>query len=468
MTSSGHSPCGSTLAPDWAAPTDDEVAALSDTALLAAVSDLEEASRQLDVAKARYSSEVSRRSRRELGNAGLAARQGFVNAESLLRSVTRTGLREASRRIRVGELLTDAAAAAELGVAAPLSRVATAVLDGRLGLDGADQVIRALTPIVGEVDKEQLALATSTLAAEAASHDADEMGTMARGVRDTLDRIGVIDRERHLRDQRALRRGPVIDGLRRVSLVLDPENDALIMGAIDHAMSPRLGGPRFTHTDDKERADQLIADPRTNEQLALDTLASLVRIGVDRDDGAVLGSMKPAVRVTISLDDLTRAVDSHGVEHPETDTGVAWLEGSSEPVSAATARRYLCDVGALPVVLSGCGEPLDLGRPRRLFSGPQRVALATRDGGCRFSGCDRPPSWCEAHHIDPYGKGGRTDVGNGVLLCRRHHLLLHDHGWQIVRGRDPGQLLLIPPASVDPERVPWAMPSKLPRWLRPG
>lgn len=212
----------------------------------------------------------------------------------------------------------------------------------------------------------------------------------------------------------------------------------------------------------------MIGDPRSNEQLALDTLADLVRIGVDRDDGAILGATKPAVRVTISHEDLTRGVDRLGGEHPDGDTGIGWLEGSTEPVSAATARRILCDVGALPVVLSGRGEPLDVGRPRRLFTGPQRVALAIRDGGCRFPGCDRPPSWSEAHHITPYSRGGPTDLRNGVLLCRRHHLLVHDHGWEIRHDLSPGQLLLVPPVAVDRERTPRPMPSKLPRWMSSG
>lgn len=449
----------------WVAPTDDAVASLTDDALLSALGHLEQLTREIDIAAARYSSEVARRSRRELGNAGLAARHGHLTAAGLLKSITRGTMQESFRRIRVGEMLTDAAAAGDAGGDAPLGRIASAVLDGRLGLAGADQVIRALSPVVDQVDPHQLREATAVLAVESGSRDADDIGVMARGVRDTLDRVGVIDRERQLRAQRSLRRGSVVDGLRRVSLTLDPESDAIIMGAIDHAMSPRLGGPRFTRPEEVRRADSMIDDPRTNDQLALDTLTDLVRIGVDRDDGTILGATRPAVRVTISHEDLTRAVDRLGVEHPDDDTGIGWLEGSTEPISAATARRILCDVGALPVVLGGRSEPLDVGRPRRLFTGPQRVALAIRDGGCRFPGCDRPPSWTEAHHITPYSRGGPTDLRNGVLLCRRHHLLVHDHGWEIRSGHSPGELLLVPPTAVDGERTPRPMPSKLPPWM---
>jgi hypothetical protein len=202
--------------------------------------------------------------------------------------------------------------------------------------------------------------------------------------------------------------------------------------------------------------------------MALDVLIDLVRIGVDRDDGTILGTVKPALRVTITLDDLTRAIDTAGHEHPDGDTGVAWLEGGSEPLPAATARRILCDTGALPIILGGTSEPLDLGRTRRLFTSAQRVALANRDGGCRWPGCDRPPSWCEAHHTNPYSTAGTTDIANGVLLCRRHHLLLHNNGWRIKHTPNPGQLHLIPPASIDPTQRPRPMPTKLPHWLQPS
>ena len=46
----------------------------------------------------------------------------------------------------------------------------------------------------------------------------------------------------------------------------------------------------------------------------------------------------------------------------------------------------------------------------------------------------RPPSWTEAHHIDHWEEHqGRTDIDDGVLLCRHCHLLVHNRGWRIRR-----------------------------------
>lgn len=451
-----------TCAADLLNAPDAALSFIPDAELLEATKIAESIARQTDVITARFAAQLALRSRPELGGAGLATRQGFVNPESLVRSVTRTSFRDAARRIRVGAMLTEVAA--EPGSA--FEPIAASVAAGDLGVEAADGVLRALQPVTSEVDPEQLRIATTTLAIEGARQNADDLGAMARDVRDTLDRLGVGSREERLRAQRSLRKGRVIDGLRRVTLVLDPESDAIIIGALNHAMSPRLGGPRFTDPADQERAARLADDDRTNEQLALDTLVDLVRIGIDRDDGRILGSTKPGLRVTISAEDLMAGIDELGREHPERDTGVAWLEGCATPLTPAMARRILCEAGAMPIVLNGAHEPLELGRTRRLFSGAQRTALADRDGGCRWPQCDRPPLWSEAHHINPFGKGGLTDLDNGILLCRRHHLLLHNDGWCIERTPAAGGFQLIPPARADPTRTPQPMPTKRPGWVR--
>ncbi|MGJ9421722.1 DUF222 domain-containing protein [Aeromicrobium sp. CF3.5] len=111
-------------------------------------------------------------------------------------------------------------------------------------------------------------------------------------------------------------------------------------------------------------------------------------------------------------------------------------------VSASQARQLACRARILPAVLGGTSLPLDLGRTQRLFSPTQRIALAMRDGGCVFPGCDRPPPWTEAHHITPWSDDGPTDLSDGALLCPFHHHVVHDHGWQLRISPDDGTVEL--------------------------
>ena len=105
-------------------------------------------------------------------------------------------------------------------------------------------------------------------------------------------------------------------------------------------------------------------------------------------------------------------------------------------ISAAEVRRLACTQQILPRVLDGNSQILDQGRSKRVFTKPQRLAMADRDGGCTFPGCDRPPAWTEAHHIDWWAKdGGATDLERGTLLCARHHHWVHSEDIHI-RRRD--------------------------------
>jgi Domain of unknown function (DUF222)/HNH endonuclease len=93
----------------------------------------------------------------------------------------------------------------------------------------------------------------------------------------------------------------------------------------------------------------------------------------------------------------------------------------------------------LPPILGGTpSQPLDLGRTTRVVTPSQRLALAVRDGGCVFPGCDRPLAWTEAHHLVHWLDGGPTDLANLALLCRAHHRAVHEGGWRLVREPDGG------------------------------
>lgn len=102
-----------------------------------------------------------------------------------------------------------------------------------------------------------------------------------------------------------------------------------------------------------------------------------------------------------------------------------------DPVRREALGRYLCDGNITRVLSDGRSMILDVGMATRVVSTALRLAIAIRDQHCRFPGCDRPPSWCEAHHVIWWEHGGPTNRDNLVLLCSRHHHLVHKPGWHL-------------------------------------
>jgi hypothetical protein len=102
---------------------------------------------------------------------------------------------------------------------------------------------------------------------------------------------------------------------------------------------------------------------------------------------------------------------------------------TGERLSASEIRRLACTAGILPRVLDGKSQILDQGRTKRVYTPAQRLALADRDLGCTYPGCDRPPAWTEAHHLDHWARDdGPTSLDNAALLCARHHHWIHSEG----------------------------------------
>jgi hypothetical protein len=122
------------------------------------------------------------------------------------------------------------------------------------------------------------------------------------------------------------------------------------------------------------------------------------------------------------------------------------------PVTASTIRKIACDADIIPVLLGSEGRILDIGRTTRIFPPHIRKALNARDQGCAFPNCTIPASWCEAHHITYWSRGGPTSTDNGVLLCTHHHHLIHKEQWKIhVKNGIPW---FIPPPHIDPRQQP--------------
>ena len=372
--------------------------------------------------------EMQRRSDPSLGGAGLARREGARTPEELVKSATGATGRDAVVALRVGRLAqTDGSVLGGAVVEGSVSVPAAEAI--RAGLEGAD------------APAELVAEATQLLCDEAATLDPDRLRTRAREVRDELDEAGIAGREAVLRGRRSLRRVDLRDGMKRLIWDYDPLTAGVVDEIYDRATSPRRGGPRFVETDEVARADALERDERTTEQIASDAFTELLRQAATLPTEVLLGKGTPAVRVLVPAADLV-AGTGHGV-----------IEGSGEAISIGTVQALACANGTQPALIDSLGNVLDLGREQRLYSRHQRVALAIRDGGCLWKGCERPPSWCEAHHIDHYVRDhGRTDLDRGVLLCKHHHLKLHNGGWEI-RRREGRYWLHSPPGSHRPPEL---------------
>jgi hypothetical protein len=115
-------------------------------------------------------------------------------------------------------------------------------------------------------------------------------------------------------------------------------------------------------------------------------------------------------------------------------------------VPAATVQRLACDARVRRVLLGPSSTVIDVGRALRLPSPATRAALRVRSGGCEWPGCDRPVVFTNAHHLVHWGHGGGTDLKNLILLCYRHHWMVHEGGWQLARV-EGGRLLAIPPSQ---------------------
>jgi hypothetical protein len=181
------------------------------------------------------------------------------------------------------------------------------------------------------------------------------------------------------------------------------------------------------------------ADSRTPAQLRADALVEVCQLALRTGKLPDNGGEPAQLAVTIRYDPLRR-----GLRTGRLDGG--------DPVSPATVRRLACDARLLPIVLGGAGQVLDAGRSRRLATGPLRRALVVRDRGCAFPDCDRPPRWCDAHHVRSWTQGGGTDLGNLVLLCRRHHRLIHERDWTVRIAADGLPEFLPPPVFGAPAR----------------
>ena len=399
----------------------DGAALASDDDLVDEVAAVEELGRLVDARRARVAAEVAERSRRELGQDGLAARLGHSRAVALLQVEARIRAGEAKRRIRIGTALAARRALDGTPLPERYPALAAAVTAGEVGLDAVEVIVTALDSVTDRGHPDDLAAAEAALVEAAGALTPELVGVQAGVWREALDPDGTLPREEQQRQARSFTIGrDRADGMTPARLLLTPE-DAATMRAAIHAHRPRL---LPTKCDEHPVLNSVAVNGRSRVQEDYDVIVAILGAGLQAElEGRGPGTAKTPheVIVHVTADDLASG------------RGAGWLAGADLPISVPSVARVACSGGTRLLVTGESGEPLFLSRSHRRFTTKQKRAIAARDGGCAWPGCTAPTAWTDVHHVDEWDADeGPTDVDNGVLLCPFHHHYLHaSHAWRI-------------------------------------
>ncbi|MCY7402404.1 MAG: HNH endonuclease [Nocardioides sp.] len=359
---------------------------------------------------------------RILADAGdLAVATAAKDAAGWLASVTRT---------RFADARADLALAAALDRDHPL--LAAAMRDGDATLAQAHVIRRALASLPGSVDADVVAHAEAHLVARAGEFGPKELARLGRRILDVVApeiaeeaearRLAELEANAAEKTRFTMRRQG--DGTTRISGRVPDATATRFAGYLEAFANPRTPSNGVAGADGAQSGDPFtrLPYPKRLGQALCQFLESLdpTRLPIHGGDATTL-------IITIPLDSLRKEL---GAADLIGGSLVPGDESTGDLITAAHARRLACTAKILPAVLGGNSIPLDLGRARRLFSPGQRKALLIRDTTCRAEGCDVPGTWCDAHHLDPWSTGGRTDLDNGVLLCDHHHHRIHDNTYR--------------------------------------
>jgi hypothetical protein len=349
--------------------------------------ELHRAAELIELERLRRLAEIDRRK--------LFERDGYLSAASWLGSAYRVAHGAARDHVRIARALEEM----------PLTR--RALEAGDLSLSAARVLVAAR-----DADPEAFSRSEPQLVEAARIHQVGDLQRVAAYWREACVWARGLEGQDRLRERRRLHASVLLDGMVRVDGDLDPETGETLLTALRAVL------------DADSRSGE--HDDRTPAQRRVDALGEICRGWLDLADRPTVAGERPHVTVTVSPEALT-----NGSGTPSELDHVG-------PVSPATARRLACDASVMRVVMDGRSEPLDVGRRSKVVPPAMRRAVIVRDRHCRFPGCDRPHTWCDAHHVVHWADGGPTAAANLLLLCRRHHRLIHRPGGfrlELVDGR---------------------------------
>jgi hypothetical protein len=407
----------------------------------------------------------------------VAGGQAGLSTEGFLRARMRLSPGEARARVRAAQELVGAVSVSGELLEPVLPATATAAAAGVLSAEHVRVIAQAIDHLpagIGPVDRAE---AEEFLAEQSREMDPSRIRLLARRLHAVLDPDGTLEDDRPARRELVFRRD--VGGMDYLRGRLDAEASATVQAALGALAQP-------------EPAQDGVPDTRSGSRRMADALVSLCDQALAGGGLPAVGGENPHVTVTIALNDLqhrtqpqqgTAPPDLRGAADPHRGAAAPELRGPADPhraapelrgaapaagratrrpgcgtlgtgvaITAEAVRRIACDAAIIPIVLGSQSEPLDIGRATRTIPTGIRRAVAARDIGCIHPGCSAPAAWCQTHHVQHWADGGPTALHNLVLLCHRHHWIVHHERWHI-EFRD-GIPYIIPPPVVDPRQRP--------------
>jgi hypothetical protein len=344
---------------------------------------------------------------------------GPLGVRSWLRHSHRVSGREAGRVAAAGAWLRDH------------PRVAEAFGDGSLLFDHIDVMRRMSerTPRRREAFVEFQAL----LVTAARNADVDRFLGIMTAWCETVDAESADEDAKDAHERRRVFLSPLGDGWD-------------LSGWLPALAGAELAGILNEFMERARREDQSLDSHPGKAAARADALLDLARAAA-QSDLAVAARDRAKIISTVPIDRLTNLTGEQaeisrvGAHAPLAaflaglqDATSSWRTGNGPGTGLLTgseARWLSCDGQVTRLVLGPESRPLDVGRSTRVIPPQLRTALDNRDKGCAIPGCDRPPGWCEAHHIQHWSDGGATSEANLILLCSRHHHELHLGHWSV-------------------------------------
>ena len=342
---------------------------------------------------------------------------GSVSMASWMRHHLRMAQPDASRWIREGRFLTAYQPVLEAAVSGVLSAGQVAAL------------AKAVTPATAVLFAEHAAGLVSTITPLPVA----DVQTVCAAWRSNAEAL--VDTSEPKIPERSLKSVSLDDGTIMGTFVLDPSGAVQWEQAIGTAKERSSGDDQTVAMRDADALVDILAFFNANHVKAG---TPRHRPHIELHLNTFTGEETDPTNLTGLHGEYLNGVNIYARQQAFTKRG--------KLLSECATNQHLCDC-VIHRVLHRGSAILDYGRATRTIPHNLFRAVACRDGGCRFPGCDRPVAWTQGHHIRHWRNGGATALANILLLCTRHHTIVHAEDWAIKLEPD-GQAIFTKPGGL--------------------